>query len=151
MKTRKRLGLVTALVLAIGVFIGSFEQIYAQEIVPTNQALFDDFAVEESDVLFIMPRYTANLDFSDIPVGHVTHGSNKFNLSEGAVIYCSFSGNASFSIGVYNFDTGSFAISDTVHASSCNSKITINTAGNYGIAVLNRSHSVLKITGRYTL
>lgn len=99
----------------------------------------------------IMPRYTANLDFSEIPVSHATHGSNKFNMNPGGQITCNFSSTGKFSLALYNYDTDTYWISDIVHSSSCNSVLTINEAGNYGVGVYNRDTKAITVTGSYTL
>lgn len=145
-KTKRIVSFLLAMVLCLSMGMTAF----ASE----NQYLQDNsntYAGEEENVQAIMPRYTANIDFSEIPVSNATHGGNKFNMNPGGIITCNFSSTGKFSLALYDYDTGIYWISNTIHSSSCNSTLTINTAGNYGVGVYNRDTKTIKVTGSYSL
>lgn len=146
----KRLRRLFVVLLTMTLFLSMGTTVFASD--GSNQD--DDmsiYVVETECDSSIMPRYTANLNFSAIPVSNATHGNNRFNMNPGGTITCNFSSTGKFSLAVYNYGTGTYWISDTVHSSSCNSVLTINTAGDYGIGVYNRDTKTITVTGSYTL
>ncbi len=136
--------LTMILCLSMGMTVFANENLYSED----NA---DTYIVESENTQVILPRYTANIDFSEIPAGYATHGGNRFHMNQGGTITCRFSSTGKFSLALYNYDTGKFIISNTIHLSSCNSTLTVNAAGNYGIGVYNRDTKAIKVTGSYTL
>lgn len=144
-KERKLLTVMVSLLLCLSMNM----TVFAKEMQYGGEN--NNYCTETETESGIMPRYTANLDFSEIPVSHATHGSNKFNMNPGGTITCNFNSTGKFSLALYNYDTETYWISDTVHDSSCSSVLTIHVAGNYGIGVYNRDTKAIKVTGSYSL
>ncbi len=112
----------------------------------------DSRTITETEIaVSIMPRYSAVLDFDEIPVSYVYYGTNQFNLSAGSKITCNFQSTGKFSLALFNRDIGEPWVSDIIHDSSCSSDIIVPIDGNYSIGVYNRDTKAIKVTGSYSL
>lgn len=144
--TKKLLSFIATMVLSLSMCMP------ASACEGTYAARNDSLNITETETtISVMPRYTANLDFSEIPAGYVTHGNNRFNLPAGAIITCKFESTGKFSLAIYNNDTDSYWVSDIIHGDSCSSEITIGEEGNFSIGVCNRDTKAIKVTGWYSL
>lgn len=147
---RKMLSLALSLVVCLSMGVTA----YASEGIESSTSSFQTsefYAIEKEASNVPTPRYTANVEYSNIPASHATHGGNKFNLGDGTEITVNFKSTGKFSIALYNHDTGKYWISDAVHESSCSSIITVRPAGNYSMGAYNRDTKTIDITGSYSL
>ena len=145
--TKKMVAWIVSIVLCVSMCMTAYanESLYEAETDENLQLI-------EADVLVsIMPRYTANLDFDEIPVGYVYYGQNQFNLSAGTKIFCNFESTGKFSLALFNRDIGRPWTSEIIHESSCSYEITVPVDGTYSIGVYNRDSKPIKVTGSYSL
>ena len=146
-RTKKVVGLVMGIVLCLMTCMTA----------SANEGVYqidreENLSLSETEIdISVMPRYVANLDFDEIPVGYVYYGKNEFNLAAGTKISCVFESTGKFSLALFNRDIGEPWVSEVIHESSCASDITVPIDGTYSIGVYNRDSKAIKVTGWYSL